>query len=207
MQPAHFASARRAVLALAALVFTSIALAADEAGEAYDRGERAMQKRDFDTAITAFTQVLQLQPTNASAYTGRGIAYKLKGNYAKAIADYSEAVRLLPKATEGAMAKVTADAYSVLAWMLATCPEASLRNGSKAIEYAQIACAFTKFEEPDKFDAMAAAYAETGNFDKAVRWQKKALASPDYAEDVAEAQERLKLYEAKKPYREEVARK
>jgi tetratricopeptide (TPR) repeat protein len=166
-----------------------------------------MQKRDYNGAIAAFTEALQLHPREASAYTGRGIAFKLKGDYPKAIADYTEAIRLLPKQGEGPIAIATADAYSVLAWMLATCPDASLRDGKKALEYAKTSCDLTKSAEPAKFDALAAAYAETGNFIEAARWQKKALDSPDYEEDTAEAEQRLKLYQAKRPYREEAAQK
>lgn len=207
MQPARFASAKRCLCVGSVILCAINRLAADQAGDAYQRGTLAMQKRDFNAAVAAFTEMLQLNPMNASAYTGRGIAFKLKGDYGKAIADYKDAVRLLPKDSEGAVGMAAADAYSVLAWMLATCPDAALRDGKKALEYAKTSCDLTKSMDPSKFDALAAAYAETGNFAEAARWQKKALDSPDYSEDVTKAEQRLKLYLAKKPYREEAERK
>jgi tetratricopeptide (TPR) repeat protein len=203
MHPARFVSAKCYLISAGVLLFAASTFATDEPSDAYQRGSLAMQKRDF----AAFTQALQLDPMNASALTGRGIASKLKGDYAKAIADYNEAFGLLPKQTEAPLRTVTADACSVLAWMLATCPTASQRDGKKALEYAKASCDLTKSEDPAKFDALAAAFAELGNFTEAVRWQKKALDSPDYEEDAAEAEQRLKLYQAKKPYREEAARK
>ena len=58
--------------------------------------------------------------------------------------------------------------------------------------------------DADQFDSLAAAYAETGEFDEAVRWLTKALESPDFPEEQREdAQLRLKLYEEGKPYRQE----
>src|SRR5205085_2284090 len=142
----------------------------DRSGDAaYPGGSLAMQKRDFNPA---FTEVLQLTPMDVSAYTCRVNAFKLKGQYAKTVSHYKDAVRLLPKRSEGAIRIVTADTYNVLAWILATCPDATPRDGKKGFQCAQISCDLTKSTDPTKFDARAAAYAEAGNFAEAVRWQK-----------------------------------
>jgi hypothetical protein len=51
---------------------------------------------------------------------------------------------------------------------------------------------------------LAAAYAESGDFAEAVRWQKQALADANlHPDERAEYQQRLKLYEEKKPYRDQ----
>ncbi len=60
----------------------------------------------------------------------------------------------------------------------------------------------SEWKVPGCFEAVAAAYAEAGQFDEAVKWQKKALEDPAFptaAGDVT--RERLKLYEQAKPYR------
>lgn len=99
-----------------------------------------------------------------------------------------------------------------LAWInrstiRSACPDAKFRDGKKAIEDAQQAMKVLK-NSPMKVlvsqaeAALASAYAEAGQFDEAVKWQKKALEDPFYKNGLGGlGQENLKLYEAKKPRR------
>jgi serine/threonine-protein kinase len=91
-----------------------------------------------------------------------------------------------------------------LAWFQATCPEAEFRNGAKAIEYATKACELTDWKKAMYVDALAAAYAEAGDFDSAVKQQKKAIDLMTEGEEHlrADFKERLRLYQSGKPYRE-----
>jgi tetratricopeptide (TPR) repeat protein len=92
-----------------------------------------------------------------------------------------------------------------LAWWQATCPAAEVRNGAEAVKNATRVCELTEWKKAQYVDTLAAAYAETGDFDSAVKWQKKAislLTKEDPAEWPAEFDGRLKLYESGKPYRE-----
>jgi tetratricopeptide (TPR) repeat protein len=66
-------------------------------------------------------------------------------------------------------------AQNNLAWLLATSPKASLRNGDKAVELAQQANALTGGKNPNILDTLAAAFAEAGRFDDAMRTAQKAL--------------------------------
>ena len=85
---------------------------------------------------------------------------------------------------------------------MATSWDDSARDGNRAIELATKACELTGQKDPDSFDTLAAAYAEAGRFDDAVKWQKKALEHPEAfpADEVERVKKRLKLYESGKPY-------
>ena len=91
--------------------------------------------------------------------------------------------------------------YNQLAWLLATCPEARYRDGRHAVELATKACELSEWQY-NHVDTLAAAYAEAGDFEQAVRWQQMAIemASDSGRDDY---RSRLALYKSGKPYREE----
>jgi tetratricopeptide (TPR) repeat protein len=82
---------------IAALLLPNIAVSADPAADAYQKGKTYLEKGDSDAAIAAFTEAIRLDPKLANAYSDRGVAYEGKGEIDKAIADYTEAIRLDPK--------------------------------------------------------------------------------------------------------------
>jgi Tetratricopeptide repeat len=133
----------------------------------YNRSANVYEdNKEYDKAIADYSEAIRLEPTHGAAFIGRGIAYTGNKKYDKAISDFSEAIRLDPS---------SAYAYSNLAWVLATCPEAVLRNGEKAIENATQACELSHWKNANHLDTLAAAKAESKNFDEAVKWQKKAM--------------------------------
>ena len=81
-------------------------------------------------------------------------------------------------------------------------PDAKYRDGKKAVELAKRACDLTEWKEPGVLDTMAAACAEAGDFDGAVKWQSQAEAIFPAGKEKAEGAARLQLYKARKPYRE-----
>jgi tetratricopeptide (TPR) repeat protein len=163
---------------------------------AYNRGISALKARDWHTAADAFSEAIQVaRPPDADpakAYTLRGIARGALKEYPEAIVDLDEAIRLDPK---------DATALSGLARLLATCPDARYRDGQRAVALARTACGLTGWENRRHCDTLAAAYAEAGDFEKAVEYQKKALEDKRLAQD-EKARARLKLYEQKQPARE-----
>jgi tetratricopeptide (TPR) repeat protein len=80
------------------LASTPTPTAEDEAKAALDRGNAAIEKKEYDKAISDYTEAIRLKPDAADAYYNRGIAYDDKNEHDKAISDYTEAIRLKPDA-------------------------------------------------------------------------------------------------------------
>ena len=114
------------------------------------------------------------------------------GEIDNALHDYTEAIRLHPKNATG---------YREIARLRATCSNERYRDGKKAVEYATQACERSAWNDPNSVSVLAAAYAEDGDFTKAVKWQEEAVAlSPE--NEKTKRSERLQLYRAKMPFRE-----
>jgi tetratricopeptide (TPR) repeat protein len=159
------------------------------------RGIAHHESGDYDKAIADFDEAIRRDPENSGGYNNRAMSHRKKGDLTAAIADYEMAIKL---------DRDSGYAYSGLAWIWATATDPSLRDGKKAVAYAQKGCELTEWAHPYGLNVLAAAYAEVGRFDHAVRWQAKAL---DFSESFppAEAEKarfRLKLYQASQAYRE-----
>ena len=89
-----------------------------------------------------------------------------------------------------------------LARLLATCEDSAIRNGRRAVTFAENAVATTNRKAPEMLDTLAAAYAEAGEFEKAVSVQQEAIALLDKGKIKEDFAVRLKLYESNSPYRE-----
>jgi tetratricopeptide (TPR) repeat protein len=155
------------------------------------RAKNYIFKKDYDKTIADANEAIRLDAKDADAYTCRHWAYKRKKEYAKAIEDATAIIRLLPEDAKG---------YNALAVLLATCSEEKFRDGKKAVEYATKACELTSWKANFCWETLAAAFAENGQYEDAIKWQKKFLDSTALKK---RAKERLSLYEEKKPYRDE----
>ena len=168
----------------------AIRLKPEHANAYYNRASvYERDKGQFERSIADFTEVIRLKPKHADAYCSRGMVYSRSGEFAKAIADYTEAIRLEPKHV---------DAYSYRAWLWATCPDAEIRNGHKAVQSARRAAELTKWQDSNCLQALSAACAEEGSFDEAIRWLTKAMAMDNKNREVRS--EMLRLFEQRKPY-------
>jgi tetratricopeptide (TPR) repeat protein/WD40 repeat protein len=172
----------------------AIGVLPDQALYLEQRAANYQQLGNLPAAIADYSKAIEIDPERARTYLLRGYTCNMLGEFQAAVADYREAAKRAPDDPV---------VNNSLAWILATCPEDECRNGEESLEYANRACELTEWKELSYFDALAAAHAELGNFDEAVKWQQKALGIENLSvEDRAAFDERLKLYEAKAPYRE-----
>lgn len=159
-----------------------------------DRGRAWLGKKEYGKAIDDFSKAIKLDSNYAYAYSNRGLAWNAQKKYRNALADFAEAVRADSKYV---------NAYNNYAWLLATCPDKTIRNGAKAVELATKACELTKWKSGYSMDTLAAAYAEHGKFKEAVKYQQMALEDANYAKSNRDsAMFRLDLYKQNKSYQE-----
>ncbi len=160
-------------------------------------GNALLQKGSVDEAIVYYQKALQIKPDYAEAHYNLGNALLQKGNVDEAIAHFQKALQIKPD---------FAEAQNNLARVLATCPQASLRNGNKAVELAQRANQLTGDGNPVVLGTLAAAYAEAGQFPKAVETAQRALQLAERQSNTALAdaiRSQLKLYQAGIPFHQE----
>jgi tetratricopeptide (TPR) repeat protein len=153
-----------------------------------------LERNEFPKALADLGEAVRLEPRNAASFRTRGAVWSKKQEWAKALADLDEAIRLEPDNPEP---------YNDRAWLRATCADAKYRDGKQAVASATRACELTGWKELGVLDTLAAAYAESGDFDAAIRWQTKAIAMVRDGEDKSGFEARLKLYRSRKPYRED----
>jgi tetratricopeptide (TPR) repeat protein len=182
-----------------AVRYLTAALAGDAKGEdaAYlykARGDAYLGKGDSQKAAADYARAVNFVPKDAQDYVMRGFTYQKMGNYKAAASDYAKGIALSPDNER---------AIGSLAWLKATCPDSSVRDGREAIRTGTKACELTRWKNASQIDTLAAAYAEMGNFDQAVKFQQQALQlrfiKPELKQEM---QERLVSYQKHKPYRE-----
>ena len=180
---------------------------------------------------TLWTHASQVSTNNYIAYCQVGNAYKGEGNWPAAITNYQRAVELAPGWFDPAL--LLAQAYEAvgdlraavdrynralainpdstvalnnLAWILATARDSSQRDGSQAVDLAQRACKISGQSRPIMIGTLAAAYAENGQFEEAVRTAQRAADQARALGDDELAQRNLQLkqqYAERKPFRQE----
>jgi Flp pilus assembly protein TadD len=149
------------------------------------------RRRALDRKISAYERALPASPADATLHNNLGELYGRKGMVEKAVFHYRQAMDIKPD---------YAPAYNNLAWVYATSASEANRNGREAVLLATRACELTAFQNAGMLDTLAAAYAEEGDFENAVAYQKRALAMT-LGKEQAALRIRLRRYESGQPYR------
>jgi Tfp pilus assembly protein PilF len=159
-------------------------------------GQDFLAKNRVADAGEEFKMILHDETNNFMAHHWLARTYVIEGKTAEAVVEFHKSL---------AAQSIQPITLNELAWLLATDPHAEIRRGTEAVQLASQACAITQGKEPALIGTLAAAYAEAGDFDKAVKTgemaQKLALAQKMTA--LAETNRLLlDLYRSHKPFRE-----
>jgi tetratricopeptide (TPR) repeat protein len=163
-------------------------------------------------AIEIANEIISRDADQWQALRLRGDAYLSIGKHAEAIADYRQALKTPlsdvdpDEAAQGEMTKVARSGLANnLAWVLATSPQESVRSGDEAIKFGTEAAELTEFKEAHILSTLAAAFAEAGNFEKAIEWAEKAVSvgQTEDHEQIEQLRNELESYRQGKPWREE----
>lgn len=147
-----------------------------------------------DLALEDAEHALNISPRSAYAFYQRGIAYEIAGRQEKALDDYETAIQL-----DSNLAQV----YNSIAWLLATTEQEFLRNGKQAVTHAKKAVQL--WPNSNFLNTLAAAYAQTQEWEMAISLAKKAIEPPKGENGMVLLQEyqlHLQVFHEHKPWRE-----
>lgn len=155
-------------------------------------------RRPHVAAEQQWTQVIEVRGPAISALLNRGKARVKLRDFDGAAEDFERALKVDPDSVE---------AHRQLAWLRAAAPVAEARDADVALEHARQAADLTQHVDPESLDALAAAFAASGDYEQAVRWGREAAMKaytsrvPSHAAQVPDIRRRLALYRAGQAWR------
>ena len=151
---------------------------------------------DFAHGIPHLERAIYLNPRSPFVKGDLALAYIQQGKYREGIDLFRKIYEATPKSFE---------IGNNLAWFLATAPDDSARDGKEAVRVAKEVVKLTESKHPVPLDTLAAAYAETGDFDQAIKIMKDAVDKARALGDmklVEKMNKRLTDYQEHRPYRD-----
>ena len=192
----------------------------------FNRAELWLELGKYELAEREYSQVLQLNPEDVDAWVGRGHTRFYLGRFEESLEDFNEVVRRQPQsavaladradlfaylgrweeAAKDYRAAIGIDrqlgrAFQSAAWLMATCPDESYRDTELALKAAERAIQLDGSEDYRYLDTLAAAQANAGQYSQAAETLMGAVdAAPE--EIRPELKDRMTLYQAQRPYRD-----
>jgi tetratricopeptide (TPR) repeat protein len=175
------------------------------ARERSDRLDKAMNTQDWATVAKILNDLERTNPKSWELQSIEAYVATLRHRYSEAVRYYDRALAVIPKSNQTERSKLYVDrataqalnssyhgarvdlekaialdknnvlAQNNYAWLLATCPDGSVRDGHRAVQHALGASETLKHGSPMVLDTLAAAEAEIGDFRSAVKDEKRAL--------------------------------
>lgn len=182
-------------------------------------GDLQSARTYVDKAITINTNLVREYPEETTCQAGLARSVNNLGILARQNGDIAESERFYAQAVEiyyrlcaafpdrGNYRSDLESTANRLAWMLATSDVDKFRDGKRAVQLANDACRSNGYKEPRYMDTLAAAYAEVGDFDSAIKWSTKTLEMLRWPVDDPRRKpflHALELYKAKKPIRRKI---
>jgi tetratricopeptide (TPR) repeat protein len=159
-------------------------------------GHDFLQENNLEEAIACYGQAIKINPRSADARAYLGLASYKNGQIKEAIDAWEQTLEIQPDLN---------NIRNNLAWLLATTPDASLRNGAKGVALAEEASKLNGGSDAAVLHTLAAAYAEAGRYGDATATARRALVlavAQDNSGIAAKLQKEIKLYEANTPMRD-----
>ena len=186
----------------------------DRAKALHSQGVKVAKRGDLDTGIRFVEEAIRLDPQTLSFFHTRAVFYEERGNLApwRALNEYEAGRRRAKRGQYGraleryreSMSHDATFAWPLnnAAWILATCPDETVRNANEAVKYATKACKISNWICCSHLGTLAAAFAQAGRYKEAVEACEQARALAPSEQEV-ELKLQLACYKAGKAYRDE----
>jgi tetratricopeptide (TPR) repeat protein len=178
------------------LLQAAVALRPDNSPAHENLAKALLQKGNVADALIHYQKLLELQPDNIEVHNIVGTVLIQQHRIRDGVEEWQKVLAIQPD---------NGNAMSNLAWVFATSPDDSVRNGVKAVGLAQEAVRISARRIPLLFRTLAAAYAETGEFAKAIQTAREGIELADSQGNpglAAELQGNISLYQEQRPLRD-----
>jgi len=178
------------------LLQAAVALRPENSPAHENLAKALIQKGEVADALVHYQKLLELQPDNIEVHNIVGTVLVQQHRIRDGIEEWQKVLAIQPD---------NGNAMSNLAWVFATSPDDSLRDGAKAVQLGQEAVRISARRIPLLFRTLAAAYAETGDFSKAIQTAQEGieLANSQGNQGLAtELQGNISLYQEQRPLRD-----
>jgi len=159
-------------------------------------GNLHAQQQQLELAVGRYQEVLAIAPQHEDARFRMAVTIYSQGNFRVAVEQLRKVLEIQPKSIV---------AINSLSWILATCVDDSIRNGEEAVRLAEEMNKATEHRDPRLLDTLAAAYAEAGRYEDAIRVVRAALeliGEQGISKLGGKLESRLLLYQENRPVRE-----
>jgi tetratricopeptide (TPR) repeat protein len=155
-----------------------------------------LQKGQVSDALIHYRKLLELQPDNIEVHNIVGTVLVQQGRAKEGMEEWEKVLTIQPD---------NGNAMSNLAWIFATSPDESLRDGAKAVQLAEQAMRISGGRIPILFRTLAAAYAESSRFSEAIQTAQRGIDLADSQGNpglATELQGNIALYQERQPLRD-----